>query len=70
MIRSFICRIVKYLISSEHLHAEDSDEEANPNIDSGDDLDDDNKEAKCNSRVLAYVELAQTVREFDPYSGV
>jgi hypothetical protein len=56
------------LIFSEILCAERSREDANSDVDShrGDDLDDDNKEAEPNSRVLAHVELARTVREFGP----
>jgi hypothetical protein len=54
------------LIFSELLAAEYSDEDANPNVDPhrGDDLDDNNEEVELNSRVLAHVELARSVREF------
>jgi hypothetical protein len=61
------------LIFSELLRAQYSDEDPSSNVDShcGDDLDDDNKEAESNSRVLAHVELARSVREFGPqYPGV
>jgi hypothetical protein len=53
------------LIFSEILCAERSREDASSDVDShrGDDLDNDNKEAEP---VLAHVELARTVREFDP----
>jgi hypothetical protein len=53
----------EYLFFSELLRAEYED--ANPNVDHEDELDDDNK-AERNSRVLAHVELARTVREFNP----
>jgi hypothetical protein len=54
-------------------HSSDEDSNANPNVDPhrGDDLDDDNEddneEPEPNSRVLAYVELARSVREFAPH---
>ena len=58
------------LIFSELLRAEYSCEDASLNVDSHcrDDLDDDNEEAEPNSRVLAHVELARSVREFGPQS--
>lgn len=59
------------LIFSELLRAEYSTEDANPIADphhhGGNDLDDDNGEAEPNSRALARVELARSVREFGPH---
>ena len=56
------------LIFSERLRAENSDVDANNNEDPHrrDDIDDDNEEAEPKSRVLAHVELTQTIREFGP----
>lgn len=61
------------LIFSEILRAEHSDDEdVNPDVDphrgNDSDLDDDNdsEEVDPNSRVLAYLELARSVREFCP----
>ena len=66
-----LIRSSEYLIFSELLRAEysDGDSDTNPNLNgnrrSEDDLDD-NKDAERDSRVLAHVELARTVREFSP----
>ena len=53
-----------WLIFSEFLF---TDQGANPNVDlhHGDDLDSDNEEVDPNSEVLAHVELARSVHEFE-----
>jgi hypothetical protein len=66
-----LIRSSEYLIFSELLRTEysDGDSDTNPNGNRrGEDDLDDNKDsdAERDSRVLAHVELARTVREFSP----